>query len=357
MLHEFLAANTQEIIARIRAEVVKRTIPTPSEEELKNGVPLFLNQLIARLRIAAHHGSDDDAIEASATQHGSELFAMGFTVGEVVHGYGDLCQVITGLAVETHAPITVDEFQTLNRCLDEAIAHAVIEYERARDASTVYEGMERLAVLAHEMRNRIAAGMLAFNCLQTGTVAIGGSTVAVLGRSLRDLRDLVNNSLAAVRLDAGLGERRRVAVNELLGELEVEASMEASAGGFKLTVARLGHGVDVEADPQILAAAIANLLQNAFRFSRKYGHVELRMSATPSRVGIEIEDECGGLAPGKIEELTHSDGRLNVNRASVGLGLFSSRKGIEAMGGQIGVRDLPGKGCIFSIDLPRMPPS
>src|SRR5689334_10088140 len=120
MLHEFLSANTKEIIARTRATVAARTIPVPTEDDLRSGVPLFLSQLIDRLRKVTR---DSGEIEQSAERHGGELLAMGFTVGQVVHGYGDICQVVTALAAEMHAPITTDEFHTLNRCLDDAIAH------------------------------------------------------------------------------------------------------------------------------------------------------------------------------------------------------------------------------------------
>src|SRR6188474_1409313 len=100
MFHEFLAENTQEIIARTRAKAATATAPALTEDELKNGVPLFLNQLIARLRFAT---LDSGAIELSAAKYGGELLAMGFTVSQVVHGYGDLCQAITKLADEKQA--------------------------------------------------------------------------------------------------------------------------------------------------------------------------------------------------------------------------------------------------------------
>ena len=129
MLHEFLTQNTAEIIARTRAKVALRTMPMPTESELKNGVPLFLEQLIDRLRLAT---TDSNSIKESARQHGGELLAMGFTVSQVVQGYGDVCQAITQLAEETQAPITVEEFQTFNRCQDDATAQAVTEYQRQR---------------------------------------------------------------------------------------------------------------------------------------------------------------------------------------------------------------------------------
>jgi signal transduction histidine kinase len=353
MLHEFLASNTGQIIARTREKVAARTSPLPTAAELKNGVPLFLSQLIDRLRRAS---VDSRAIEKSATLHGGELLGMGFSVSQVVHGYGDICQVITQLADETGAPITAEEFHLFNRCLDDAIAHSVTEYERKRDESVAGDGTERLGILAHELSNRLTAATVAFSILQKGTVGIGGSTGAVLGRSLRAMRDLVNNSLAGVRLESGLGERHRLSVADLIAEAEIEACMGADGGGeLGLTVTPVPRGIDVEADPQILSAAIGNLLHNAFKFSRPSGTVWLRTTATPSRVLIEIEDECGGLPPGQIGDLFRPFEQRGGDRTGLGLGLTISRKGVEAMGGMVGVRDLPGKGCVFSIELPRLP--
>jgi hypothetical protein len=352
MLHEFLTTNTREIIARTRAKVAVRKTPLPTEAELKNGVPLFLSQLIDRLRLAT---IDNGAIEESAALHGGELLAMGFTVSQVVHGYGDVCQVVTQLADETDAPITADEFHIFNRCLDDAIANAVTEYQRRRDESIAYEGIERMGVLAHELRNRLGAAILSFTILQQGTVAIGGSTGAVLGRSLRGMSDLINNALTGVRLESGLGLRQRISMFRLIGDAEVEASMGADAGGFDLSVSPVALGIDVEVDEQIFSAALGNLLQNAFKFSRAHGHVTLRTTATAARVLIEVEDECGGLPPGKAEGLFQPFEQRSNKRTGLGLGLAISRKGVEAMGGTLGVRDLPGKGCVFSIELPRLP--
>ncbi len=353
MIHEFLTANTSEIIARTRAKVAARTTPVPTEAVLENGVPLFLNQLIDRL-CPSTADNDNGAIEETAAQHGGELLTMGFTVSQLIHGYGDICQVVMLLADETHAQITVDEFRRFNRCLDDAIAHSVTEYERRRDQSITYQGAERLGSLAHELRNRLSAAMLAVTVLQEGTVGINGSTGAILVRNLRAMRDLINHSLVGVRLDSGLGQRRRVSVAEIVGEVEIEASLEAIAGGFKLAVSPVEHGIDVDADPQILSAAIANLLQNALKFSRPQGHVTLRTSATADHVRIEVEDECGGLPPDAAEHLFLPFAQRSANRIGLGLGLSISRKGVEAMDGALSVRDLPGTGCVFSIELPRL---
>lgn len=353
MLHEFLTSNRAEIIARSRAKVAKRMAPRPTAEEIENGVPLFLSQLVELLLRSAHRKQSTEAIGASATKHGGELLRKGFTIAQVVHDYGDVCQAVTELAEEIEAPITVDEFHTLNRCLDDAIAEAVTEYSRLRERSQSDEETERSGVLAHELRNKLGAAMLAFASLKSGRVGITGSTVAVLDRNLRGLQKLIDRSLVEVRLDSGMQNQERFLVSELVEEIELEASLEANASGVALTVTPVQAGLEVQCDRPILAAALINLLQNAFKFSRSHGHVSLKTTATADRVLFEIEDECGGLPAGKAEELFRPFTKRGANRKGLGLGLSISRRGVEANGGEVRVLDLPTKGCIFTIDLPR----
>lgn len=353
MLHEFLTANKEVIIARTRAEVAQRPAPRPTEEELQQGIPLFLNQLIEGLRVSTKLTSK--VISQSAAIHGSDLLKMGLTVAHVVHDYGNLCQVVTELADEMKAPITATEFQIFNGCLDDAIANAVTEYVLQRQRSTTVEGNERLGFLAHELRNHLNAATLAFEILKKGSVAIGGSTGAVLGRSLLGIRDLIDRSLAEVRLEAGLYKRERVSVSELMAEVEIDAALGASARGIDFSFTSVESGIYIDVDRPIIAAAITNLLQNAFKFSHAHGHVLMRATATTDRVIFEIEDECGGLPSGKAEELFRPFEQRSNNRTGLGLGLSISRKGVEANQGELHVRDLPGKGCVFTIDLPRQP--
>ena len=109
-------------------------------------------------------------------------------MSQVVHNYGDICQSITELALEQDAPISTDDFRTLNRCLDDAIAGAVTEFGRGRNQSTLdgadARGNERLGFLAHELRNLLNTSLLAFDVLKSGDVGVGGSTGQVLRRNL-----------------------------------------------------------------------------------------------------------------------------------------------------------------------------
>lgn len=351
MLHEFLSANRDSIIARTRAKVAARPAPRATEEELASGIPLFLDQLIGTLRLTPPASS---AIADGAAVHGRKLLEQGFTVAQVVHDYGGVCQAVTELAGETDAPITAAEFQTFNRCLDDAIAQAVTEYGQQRERSISEKGVIRSGELAHELRNALGSAMLAFETIKTGSVGPHGSTASLLGRSLRRLAGLIDSSVAQVRLEAGIRAPERISVRQFIEEVEVGASMEASARGLTLTVVSVKDGVDVMADPQLFAAAVANLLQNAFKFTRRPGHVTLTASSTKDRVSIEVGDQCGGLPPGKAEELFRRFEQRDKNRTGLGLGLSISRSSVEQDGGEIRVKDTPGTGCVFTIDMPRL---
>jgi signal transduction histidine kinase len=301
MLHEFLTLHRDEIIALTRKKVASRTAPRPTEEELEHGVPLFLSQLAETLRREQETPARPTSGEMteSALLHGGELRKAGFTVAQVVHDYGDVCQAVTELAIELDIPISADEFKTLNRCLDEAIAQAVTEFARQRELTLTDRGTERLGFFAHELRNLLSNAMLAFEVLKSGTVGVGGSTGMVLGRNLVGLRDLIDHSLAAVRLEAGLHRREQVPLTELMEEVELAAMIEARARGLQLTVTPVPAGSFIDVDRQLVAAALANLLQNAFKFSRPNGHVVLRTdtASASGRVLIEVEDAWGA-SPG-----------------------------------------------------------
>lgn len=357
MLADFVSLNREVIIVGARARVASRTAPKPSEAELANGIPIFLDQLAAALRLAEVSEVPDNAqISNTAGRHGHDLLRMGLTIGQVVHDYGDVCQAITALAVENKVPIATKDFQTLNLCLDDAIAEAVTEFSRFRERTIADEETERLGFLAHELRNLLNTAMLSYDMIQTGRVAVGGSTGLVLGRSLLGLRDLIDRSLTSVRLDAGIETLELICVAELVDEIEIGAALQAQVRGLGFTSTSVDRTVTIAGDRQIIAAAVANLLQNAFKFTRHHGAVSLTVRATADHVLFEVEDECGGLPPGKPEDLFRSFTQRGEDRSGLGLGLSICRKAAHASAGEIHVRDLPGKGCVFTLELPRKPP-
>jgi signal transduction histidine kinase len=362
MLHEFLTQNRVELAKRCRAKVAGRAAPGgPAPEPVstrEHGVPLLIEQLIETLRAGTEPATLAPDIGASAAHHGGELLRDGFTVDQVVHSYGDLCQALTELAREHNEPITVDEFHTFNRCLDNAIADAVTEFTRVRDRdaaeATAQTTNERLGFLAHELRNQLNSAVLAFQAIKSGSVAISGATGSLLERSLQGLRDLIDCSLADVRLTAGLPLRReRIAIDDLVGEVRVAVAIDAVARGLSFSCV-VEPGLIIHADRQMISSALANLLQNAVSFSRPYSAIVLTARAVADRIAIGVEDRCGGLAAATMERMFRPFARHADERAGLGLGLSISRRAVEANGGKLDVHNLPGIGCIFTIELPRL---
>ncbi|HEY6878402.1 MAG TPA: HAMP domain-containing sensor histidine kinase [Polyangiales bacterium] len=354
VLDEFITTHREAIIESARARVAARTCPRPSTLELTQGIPVFLDQLGDALRLARSTALvDHQQIELSATRHGHDLLRNGLTIGQVVHDYGDVCQSITELAVQLGADIAADDFRTLNLCLDDAIAGAVTEYARQRELALTEQSNERLGVFAHELRNALSTATLAFAGIQSGHVAPGGSTGLLLGRSLSALREQIDRSLAEVRLEAHLERFDLLVVSELIEELEISAFIQAQSRGLHFSASSLDRSVMVRGDRHILLAALANLLHNAFKFTRKHTGVSLRVTASESQVTFEIEDECGGLAPGAANEMFLPFTQQGSDRTGLGLGLGICLKAVQAHDGTLEVRDLPGKGCVFTLTLPR----
>jgi len=185
MLHEFVSSNREELVRRCRSKGSERDSPLFAPAGLDHGVPLVLEQLVWALRCdqeGSSSGRTPAAAEVSRTAvlHGKELVQQGYTVGQVVHDYGDIGQAITELATERNAPVTVDEFDTLNRFLDSAIADAVgpcaIHRDQIRD--------EQLRLLDSAVR--------AFAALKVGDIGLEGVAGELLEDSLRKLRALID---------------------------------------------------------------------------------------------------------------------------------------------------------------------
>ena len=373
MLHEFLTDNRAELIERCGLKVAQRPSPKPTDAELEYGIPLFLDQLIKTLRMermpdpmrsrsvsgpSGGGGGVPSEIGVTAARHGIELLKHGFTVDQVVHDYGDLCQAITDLAFEHSLPIEIDEFRTLNRCLDNAIADAVTEFAHQRDLLTTEKDAqalnERLGFLAHELRNLIQTATLAVTAIKAGNVGLAGATGAVLDRSLIGLRNLIDRSLADVRVMAGMPARPAlISLPEFIGELQISAALEAQARGCRFNVSAAGLGLAVEGDREMLSAAVGNLLQNAFKFTERDTEVSLSAYSRDDRVLIDVADHCGGLPVGDAERMFQPFTQSATDKSGLGLGLSICRSSVEANNGILRVRDVPGTGCVFTIDLPR----
>jgi len=357
MLQEFIVANRGEIVDRVGQRAMGRTGQGGVATKPEQGVPVLLTQIVDALAEASilrilRSESATTTINDSAALHGQQLLRDGFTITQVVNGYGDLCQVVTQLAGELNALISARDFHIFNRCLDEAIAGAVSAFAQQRERDLAYEGTERIGVLAHEMRNLLNTMSLSFALIREGKVGLGGSTGAMLARSMAGLCTLVDRSVTEVRLEAGRLKLEPISLSRFLEEMQVTGAVHADGYGIQLTVHPVDRDLTIEGDWQFLSSAVSNLLQNAFKFSRARGRASLSARTSEDRVLIEVSDECGGLPPGKAEDLFRPFSQGSSDRSGLGLGLLIARSAVRANGGEIRVRDVPGTGCVFVLDLP-----
>ena len=359
MLGDFIVTQREQIMERTRQRTSARMAPKQVDVGSLRGVSIFLTRVVELLTgdngatpVLLSEGSPLVEIADAAMLDGHESLRSGLTVSELVNSYADVRQVVSELASDSGAPIGDRDFRLFNSCLDRAIAAAVTAYGVQRERDLAYEGTERLGVLAHEMRNLLNTMTLSFAVIREGKVGLAGSTGAMLSRSLSGLCALVDRSVAEVRLDACAPKLARVSMVDFLEQIQVSAAVHAEGYGLQLTVHPVDRELLVAADWQLLESAVSNLLQNAFKFTRAPGRVSLVTRVAENRVLIDVCDECGGLPGGAAETLFQPFSRAGADRSGLGLGLYIAQGAARANLGDIHVRDIPGTGCVFTIDLP-----
>ncbi len=371
-MYQFLLDNRSDLIERCKAKVARRPRRVATPAQLANGVPMFLDQLARTLgaeeegladesiKISGSSGGDTLALSeigVSAAAHGGELLRLGFTVDAVVHDYGDLCQAITDLAFERNTPFTIDQFRTLNRCLDNAIADAVSEFGAQRDArvsrSRTALEHERLGALVHELRNVLQTATVAFQALEFGLLPVSGATGGLLGRSLKSMAAMLEEAMEQVRGNVQLPDGQVFSVAELVAEAAQAAGFDAAARGCAFNVATVDPFLGISGNRAAILAALANILQNAFKFTRARTEIGLATRADGKRIFIEVSDHCGGQPHGATETMFRPFVQSGGDRSGLGLGLSIARRGVEADGGTLSARDVPHVGCVFTIELPQ----
>jgi signal transduction histidine kinase len=371
MMHEFLFNNRDDLIARCKSKVALRPKRAATDDQLKNGIPLFLDQLTrtleaeqrnddkSSLEISGSSGGDLLALSevgVSAATHGKALLTLGYSVDQVVHDYGDLCQAITDLAFERDAPFSIDEYRTLNRCLDNAIADAVSAFSVQRDSriaeKTSTDSNQRLGFLVHELRNSLNVAKLATQAMEMGGLTITGATGAVLKRSHASMQQLIDSSLADVRNLSDANNQSIFSLASFISEAQASADLEATSRGCSLAVASVDPVLRIQANRDRLLGALANLLGNAFKFTQAHTQITLTAYLFENRILVDVADCCGGLPEDYENKLFTPFVQLGDDKSGLGLGLAVARQSVEAFGGTLTVRNLPGHGCIFTISLP-----
>jgi signal transduction histidine kinase len=353
MLHEFIEANRtvlrRSAFAKSRA---KSTSPkTDMALELTTGK--LLDQLAEHLRVDAGLGGESpSAVMRRDAAKAGLVFSNCGSASDLVFDYGAVCESVTGLAEEQQVSIAAGEFRTMNMFIDEAVASALDRYACERTAATSREELEHLGAFSHELRNASNAALFAFESIKRGPMSVESRTGQVLERSLRRIVDLVSRSLAEVRLGSNAAPHRQtIAVADIVNELSLLASADSAARDIPVEFTLDGE-IEVQADRHLLVSALSNVVQNAIKYTRPGTRVTVRASLISESLRIQVEDGCGGLPCGSVEDLFSPFVQKHDNQNGLGLGLSITKRIIDAHHGRIDVRNRPGDGCTFVIALP-----
>jgi signal transduction histidine kinase len=350
-LHDLLKRQREELITRW-GQRITGSGPVPGQltpGELLDRMPFFVDEIIGALYPEAvplppAHGN--------ATEHGAQRFGLGFDVAEVVREYGMLQDCILELAREGSAVVSLDEHVILNRWINTGIALALAQYVSQRELELQRQSSEHLGFIAHEVRNPLGAAQLAFIRLRATALAGGGRAVEVLERNLKRTSEVVDGALTHASLKMGVLPRPQlIGLRALIDDLVLEASVDTESKRIGVNV-EASPELKIEADARLLRSALSNLLHNAIKFTTAGHDITIRTEHHDARVAIEVHDGCGGLPPGKAEELFAPLVQRDENRTGFGLGLAIALQAAQAHNGTVTVRNVSGKGCVFTIDLP-----
>jgi PAS domain S-box-containing protein len=177
-----------------------------------------------------------------------------------------------------------------------------------------------------------------------------------INNSGQHLLNLINEILDISRIESGriVVKLRAVALDELVDECAGIVTLQASDAGIELHVGEITN-VPVRADKQRLKQVLLNLLANAIKYNRPQGRVTVTSEVLDDHVRLSVVDTGLGISPELTERLFIPFDRLNAEASGIegtGLGLALSKSLSDAMGCTLSFDSTPGKGSVFSIDLP-----
>ena len=354
MLHTFITDHRDQIIDRATS-LARTRDPLMRSESPTEEISAFLTQVATTLRQgrmpSAHHAA---AINSTAGRNGANMLRDGHPIVEVVQAYGDVCQAVTALAAEWRVPISAADFCVFNRCLDDAIGHAVSEYNRITGETRAVAETQRLRVAVHELRDQLHTARLSLDSLKSGE-HVAGLAGQLLDGALMNLSALIERTLSDVSVAEGVERRAAVELAPFLHELATTAELHAQSRGVTFAVDAEITG-SVEADRPLLMSAVMNLVHNALKFTNPGGDVRVTVRTSSTRLLIAVADHCGGLPDNARGVFARVSDPRGPDRSALGLGLSIARQAIRAHQGDIGVRNLPDVGCVFTIDIPLVAP-
>ncbi|HEY2336105.1 MAG TPA: ATP-binding protein [Burkholderiales bacterium] len=216
-----------------------------------------------------------------------------------------------------------------------------------------------LALLSHELRNPLAPLLNGLTLLRMRHPQAGAETQQMMERQVGHLRRLIDDLLDVSRIDRGKLElrRARIAVDSVVRNAIDTAKPAIEAKSHALVVRYAPEALYVEGDPVRLSQVVANLLNNAAKFTAAGGRIEIVTRAEAGRAVVSVKDNGVGFAPADAKRMFEMFVQLDPGRqhgaGGLGLGLTLVRSLVEMHGGAIEAQSAgPGLGAEFVMRLP-----
>ncbi len=350
LLREKAPAIVNGWVDKLRHQSASSALPT---SDLKNSMREFVEEIAGALE--EEEGAEAPRPAARARQHGEQRFRLGYNIDGLIREYGALREVLFEFMEANGVPLGTADALNLSRILIEGIASAAAQYSLERDAKARRDAAAHVGFLAHELRNPLQSAQLRVEMMKRRSTGPTPGDVQAFERALRLLRERVDNELFDVQLHAFPEPVfKKVVLRRVLDALADDVAPQGAGKDVEILV-DADPELEIVADERLLDSALSNLVRNAVKFSAPGATVRLRTKHSVDRVVIEVEDQCGGLPEGAVEKMFSPFVQLGQDRSGFGLGLAISKRAAELHGGGLRVHDVPGKGCVFVLDLPLDP--
>jgi signal transduction histidine kinase len=350
LLRKNAGAIADRWVGKLRDQSASSALPTP---ELKNSMREFVEEVAGALE--QEEGAEAPGPAARARQHGEQRFHLGYNIDGLIREYGTLRQVLLEFIEASGIPLNPVESLRLSGILIEGIASAAAQYSLKRDAQAREQAAQHVGFLAHELRNPLQTAELRVAMMERRGGVPTGSDLEGLKRALRLVRERLDNELFHSQLHALPAPTfKSFLLRQTLDSVAEDIAPHGEGKDVEVLV-EADPELRISADEKLLRSALSNLIRNAVKFSAPGATVHVRAKSSQARVVIEVEDQCGGLPEGAVEKMFSPFVQLGQDRSGFGLGLAISKRAAELHGGDLRVHDVPGKGCVFVLDLPPDP--
>jgi signal transduction histidine kinase len=219
---------------------------------------------------------------------------------------------------------------------------------------------DMIVMVYHDIRSPLSTIVASLEVLASTSLgtqdATAQSMIEIAQRSARRIQHLVDSLLDIDRLESSqeIGSRAPTSLQEIVDEAIKFILPMAEIKGINVIQNIDAHLPQVDIDREMILRVLVNLLENAVKYSRWQGTIQISLKQQGEMILTAIRDDGPGIAPDEQERIFQKYARPNIlaDGGGLGLGLAYCRLAVNSHGGQIWVESQPGNGAVFRFTLP-----